>query len=77
MKLIDEWKKVHTFFSVQAMVVVAAIQATWPAIPEDLKAHIPSFLVNGISITLLALGVVGRVIDQGGTKPADPSNLNP
>lgn len=64
MKLIDEWRQAWRWFSMQAMVAVAAIQGGWAAIPDDLKAHFPARLVTALSIGLLLLGIGGRLVKQ-------------
>jgi len=64
MKLIEDWRKAWKMFSVQAMALCAALQGAWVAMPPDLQARIPSAIVSGLSITLLVLGLVGRLIDQ-------------
>jgi hypothetical protein len=69
MKLIDNWHKAHRMLSVQAMALAAAIQGAWPTIPEDLKAAIPAVWVHWVSLALLVAGIVGRLVDQDGTKP--------
>lgn len=65
MRLIENWHRMHRAFSVQAMAIAAAIQATWPSIPDDLKATLPHNLVHFVSIVLLVAGIVGRLVDQG------------
>lgn len=69
MKLIDNWNKAHRMLSVQAMALAAAIQGAWPAVPEDLKATLPPSLVHWVSVALLVAGILGRLVDQGSTKP--------
>lgn len=75
MKLIDEWKQAYKLYSVQAMAVAGAILASWAGIPDDKQADLVAWLpwipkvVNWAAITVLVLGMVGRVLDQ---KPADP-----
>lgn len=64
MRLVEEWKSAWRWFSLQAMVLVAAIQAAWAALPDDLKQHFPPRLVAAVSITLLLLGVGGRLVKQ-------------
>ena len=64
MKLIDEWRQAWRWFSMQAMVLVAAIQAGWAAIPDDLKAHFPPRLITILSIGLLFFGIGGRLVSQ-------------
>jgi hypothetical protein len=69
MKLIDEWRQAWRWFSMQAMVAVAAIQGGWAAMPDDLKAHFPARLVTALSITLLLLGIGGRLVKQKRAAP--------
>ena len=65
MKLVDNWRRLHRAFSVQAMALAAAIQGAWPSVPDDLKAVLPHNLVHWISILLLVAGIAGRFVDQG------------
>lgn len=66
MKLVDDWRKAWTWFSVQAMTVAGAIEAAWAAFPADLKAVLPDRWVHAVAAGLLVLGIVGRVVKQGG-----------
>lgn len=63
-RLIDDAHRAWRWFSVQAMLLAAAVQAAWEAIPADMKAAIPSSLVTGVTLALLLLGVGGRLIRQ-------------
>jgi hypothetical protein len=62
--LVENWRGAWRWFSVQAMVLVAAIQGGWAALPEDLKAHFPTRAVTAISVALLLLGIGGRLVRQ-------------
>lgn len=64
MTLVDNAKQAWRWLSVQAMIVAAAIQASWLFIPEDMKASIPPNVVQGVTLALLALGVAGRLVKQ-------------
>lgn len=64
MKLVADWKRAWKWLSVQAMVVAGSIQGAWIFIPEDMKVSIPSGVVQGCTLVLLVLGVVGRLVDQ-------------
>lgn len=55
-------------FSVQAQALALAIVGAWQAIPEDIKASVPQWGLWAILATVLTGGIVGRLIDQGGTK---------
>lgn len=67
MKLVDNWRRAHRMISVQLMAVVAAVQAAWPQIPDDLRAALPPSLIHWISIALVAAAIFGRLLDQGST----------
>lgn len=64
MRLVPEWRSAWRWFSLQAMVLVAALQGAWTALPDDLKAHVPARAVTAISIALLLLGIGGRLVKQ-------------
>jgi len=62
--LVDNWRKAWRWFSVQAMVLAAAIQGAWLAMPPDLRAGVPENLVMYGTIAVVVLGIVGRLIPQ-------------
>jgi hypothetical protein len=64
MKLIPEWRKAWRMVSVQAMALAATIQGAWMAIPPDLLQQVPSEIVRGVTLTLLVLGIIGRLVKQ-------------
>lgn len=64
MNLIPNWRRAWRMFSVQSMALAAAIQGTWPLLPDDLKATLPTTLVHWVSVGLLLAGIAGRLIDQ-------------
>lgn len=64
MTLISNWRKCLRMFSVQAMLVAGAIQGAWVFIPPDMQATIPDGWVRVLTIALLALGVIGRLVNQ-------------
>ena len=66
MKLIDNAGRAWRFFSVQAMAVAGAMQGAWIAVPDDLKGRVPADVVDALTVGILALGIVGRLVDQGG-----------
>lgn len=67
-QLVEDWRKAWRWFSVNAMVLAAAIQGAWLQIPDDMKASIPPALVSYSTIALLVLGVLGRLLKQGETE---------
>lgn len=64
MKLIDEAKHAWKMLSVQAMAAAGALQGAWAVIPDDMKAVIDHRIVSGATITLLVLGILGRLVKQ-------------
>ncbi len=66
MKLVPGARRAWRWFSMQAMVASAALQGAWLALPADMKATVPDRIVMIATIALLATGVVGRLVDQGG-----------
>lgn len=65
MKFVADWQRAWRWNSVHAMTAAIALQGAWAAIPDDLKQHIPAAMVNGVTIALLVLGIIGRLRDQG------------
>lgn len=43
---------------------MGSILGSWSLVPEDLKQNLPQNVVIGVAITLLVLGVIGRLIKQ-------------
>lgn len=64
MRLVTNWKRAWRWISVQAMVLACALQGAWMFVPDDLRASIPPGVVQGFTIVLLVLGVIGRLVDQ-------------
>lgn len=64
MRLVTNWKRAWRWISVQAMVLAGALQGAWMFVPDDLRASIPPGVVQGFTIVLLTLGVIGRLVDQ-------------
>ena len=64
LEFVDDAKQAWRWLSVQSMVVAGAVQGAWLFIPDDLKAVVPPNVVQGVTIALLAFGVVGRLVKQ-------------
>ena len=69
MKLVQDWRRCWRWFSVQAMVVAGAIQGAWLFIPADMKASVPDDWVRWMTLTLLVLGIAGRLVQQTPQEP--------
>lgn len=68
MRLVKDWRKAWTWFSVQSMAVSTTLLAAWAALPDDLKGGIPPRVVTGVAAGVLALGIAGRLVQQGKKK---------
>jgi len=66
MKLVPNARRAWRWFSVQAFVIAGAIQAAWVSIPPDMQATIPEGWVSYATMAVVALGAIGRLVDQGG-----------
>lgn len=65
MKLIDEWRHCWKMFSVQANAAALALVGAYQVLPDDFKHAIPSNWMMGAAAVLVALGTIGRLVDQG------------
>ena len=65
MKLIEEWRHAWKMFSVQANVIAISLIGAYQALPDDFKHAIPSNWMMGAAAALVAIGTVGRLVDQG------------
>ena len=62
--LVDDWKRSWRWFSVNCMTLAASIQGAYMALPYTMQQTIPLSLVSSITISLLVLGIVGRLVKQ-------------
>jgi hypothetical protein len=67
LKLIDNWHRAHRMLSVQLVALDGAVRLGWDQVPSDLKAAIPAAVVTAVAYLLVALPIIGRLIDQGTT----------
>lgn len=62
--LVDNAGSAWRWLSVQAMALAGAVQATWLALPDDLKTSIPANYVQYLTLALVVLGIGGRLVKQ-------------
>lgn len=62
--LVDDWKNAWKWISMNCMVIAAALQGAWIYIPEDLRDNVPPDVINLLTVSLLAMGVLGRLVKQ-------------
>ncbi len=61
---VAQWRSAWRWYSLQAMLLSGAVQAAWEALPADLKQVLPHWLGLTLSLSLLALGIGGRLVQQ-------------
>jgi len=66
MRLIPNARRAWRMFSVQAMALALAVQGAWAALTPDQVAALPDWTVQAVTGAVLVLGIIGRLIDQGG-----------
>ena len=66
MKPVKNWRQSWRWFSVQAMAMQGAVAGAWLAVPDDVRGAVPADWLAIAAVVLTALGVAGRLIDQGG-----------
>jgi len=64
MTLIPNIKQAWKMFSIQAQALNAALLVSWQSLPMSFQTVLPVQYLLIIAVTLLVLGVVGRVIQQ-------------
>jgi ABC-type proline/glycine betaine transport system substrate-binding protein len=71
MKLIPEWRRAWRLFSMQALLIIGALQGTLAALPQAaLESTVPGTTVTwgslmvALSVITAVLGGIGRLVDQ-------------
>ena len=62
--LVANWRQAWTWVSVNCMLLAGSIQGAWIYIPEDLRSRLPDDMVSGLTVSLLVMGVAGRLWKQ-------------
>lgn len=63
-ELIPEWRKAGRMLSVQCMALGVAIQGAYTSLPTEMVAVIPPAIIHFTTLTLFALGIIGRLVKQ-------------
>lgn len=66
-KLLDDWKQGWRWFSVQSMILAAALQGVWCTLDASQKAALEPYQAP-ITLAVLVLGVIGRLVKQDPSK---------
>lgn len=63
-KLVDDWRRFYTWFSVQANVLGGSISLGYLSMYDKLKENFPPKYMMLITAVVFALGVIGRLSKQ-------------
>ena len=72
MKFVDDAAQCWRWISMKMMVLGSALQATWMYTPDDMKASLPANWINGLTLAVLLIGILGRLVDQSPQPPLPP-----
>ena len=64
MKLIPEARNWWKMFSQQAFIAAGALQGAWLFLDDAQRAVLPDGAVQGLTAVVVALGFIGRLVDQ-------------
>ena len=64
MKLVENAKQAWKWLSMQMMVLAVALQGAWDLYGAELQKILTSDQITYVTITLLVVGIVGRLIKQ-------------
>lgn len=68
MKLIPNWRRALRMYSVQAQGIALSILGGWQILPNATKEGIPTWIVLTLAMVVIALGIVGRLVEQPSVK---------
>lgn len=66
MALVPNARRSWRWYSMQAGALQVALAGAWLAVPDDLRAAVPSEWLAAGALMLAFLGMLGRLVDQGG-----------
>ena len=64
LKLVDDAKGAWRWISMRCMTIAGAVQGAWMFLTDDMKASIPTNIVQWVTGGLLVLGIAGRLVKQ-------------
>jgi hypothetical protein len=76
LEIVEDWKHAWKWISMWCMTIAMAIQGAWTFIPDDMKASIPHSIVEGATVALLGIGIVGRLTKQTKADVAGDDSAN-
>lgn len=67
LKLVPNWRKALGWLSVQVPLLNVTFISVWAQLPPKFQDALPAQYVLVIAVALIFVGVLGRMIDQGGS----------
>lgn len=74
MKLIYNWKQAWKMHSVKIFAIIILLPVAWEAIPDYVKADLPTGWVKWIASGLAVLGVYSRLLPQPSVRKEDSND---
>lgn len=71
MKLVDNWKQAHKWFSVHLIIILASLPEVWTWLPNEWKQSLPPDTLKWLCGVVGVLAVYARVISQQKKAPTD------
>lgn len=65
MKLVSDWRDAWRWFSVHALALAGVLPGAWEALPQRWQDVVPVSWVATAAAVTAALGIYGRLVDQG------------
>ena len=76
MKLVENWKQAHRWFSVHLIIVLAALPEVWTWLPMEWKQSLPPDTLKWVCGVVGILAVYARVVSQTKKVPSDDPKLD-
>ncbi|MDQ7990191.1 MAG: hypothetical protein REI09_11215 [Candidatus Dactylopiibacterium sp.] len=66
--LVSDWRRAWRWYSTNSMALAAALLGAWAALPERMQESFSPLELKLAAITLILLGIGGRMVQQGGRR---------
>lgn len=76
MKLVENWKQAHRWFSVHLIIVLAALPEVWTWLPMEWKQSLPPDTLKWVCGVVGILAVYARVVSKTKKVPPDDPKLD-
>lgn len=71
LKLVENWRQAHKWFSVHLIIVLAALPEVWTWLPMEWKQSLPPDTLKWLCGIVGVLAVYARVVSQQKKVPSD------